>query len=54
MTTAILPRSRNNARTRWLVPAALILLSLVPIIAGAVRLTNLIVGGLRHGAQNLD
>ncbi|MEV7135225.1 DUF2306 domain-containing protein [Arthrobacter sp. NPDC093128] len=41
MTTATIPRSRNNPRTRWLVPAALIFLSLVPIIAGAVRLTDL-------------
>lgn len=44
MTTATIPRSRNNPRTRWLVPAALIFLSLVPIIAGAVRLTDLTEG----------
>lgn len=30
--------------TRWLVPAALILLSLVPVIAGALRLTDLAEG----------
>ena len=41
MTTATIPRSRNNPRTRWLVPAALIFLSLVPIMAGAGRLTDL-------------
>ena len=41
MTTATIPRSRNNPRTRWLVPAALIFLSFVPIIAGAARLTDL-------------
>lgn len=41
MTTATIPRSRNNRRARWLVPAALIVLSLVPIIAGAVRVTDL-------------
>ncbi|GAA1768728.1 hypothetical protein GCM10009712_15970 [Pseudarthrobacter sulfonivorans] len=44
MTTATIPRSRNNPRTRWLVPAALIFLSLVPIIAGAGRLTELAAG----------
>ncbi len=41
MTSATIPRPRPNAKTRWLVPAALIFLSLVPIIAGAVRLTDL-------------
>lgn len=41
MATATIPRIRPNPRTRWLVPAALILLSLVPIIAGTVRLTDL-------------
>ncbi len=42
MTAQTLPRSRPKPpRTRWLVPAALILLSLVPIIAGATRLTEL-------------
>ncbi|MFM9275183.1 DUF2306 domain-containing protein [Pseudarthrobacter sp. NKDBFgelt] len=41
MTTATVPRSRPNPKTRWLVPASLIFLSLVPIIAGAVRLTDL-------------
>jgi hypothetical protein len=38
---ATIPRSRQKPRARWLVPAALILLSLVPVIAGAVRLTDL-------------
>lgn len=41
MKTATVARSRPLPRTRWLVPAALILLSLVPIIAGAARLTDL-------------
>ena len=44
MTTATILRSRNNPRTRWLVPAALIFLSRVPIIAGAVRPTDLSTG----------
>ena len=41
MTSATVPRPRPNPRARWLVPAALILLSLVPVIAGASRLNNL-------------
>jgi hypothetical protein len=42
MTTQTIPRSRPKLpRIRWLVPAALILLSLVPVIAGASRLTGL-------------
>jgi hypothetical protein len=41
MKSATISRSRQNPRFRWLVPAALIVLSLVPIIAGAVRLTDL-------------
>ena len=41
MTSATLPRSRPQRRARWLVPAALILLSLVPVIAGALRVTEL-------------
>jgi hypothetical protein len=41
MTAETIPRSRPKPRTRWLVPAALILLSLFPIIAGAVRVTDL-------------
>ena len=44
MTTATIPRSHNTPRTRWLVPAALIFLSLVPIIAGAGRLNELTAG----------
>ena len=35
------PDSRRVRRNRWLVPAGLILLSLIPVIAGAVRLTEL-------------
>lgn len=41
MTSATIPRSRPQPRARWLVPAALILLSLVPVIAGALRVTEL-------------
>ena len=41
MTPGTLLRSRPKPRARWLVPAALIFLSLVPIIAGATRLTEL-------------
>jgi len=47
MTAESIPRPRPKPpRTRWLVPAALILLSLVPIIAGALRLTELSGGQL--------
>ena len=35
------PDSRRIRRNRWLVPAGLIFLSLIPVIAGAVRLTEL-------------
>jgi hypothetical protein len=49
MTAETIPRSRPKRRTRWLVPAALILLSLVPIIAGALRLTELSGGQLTPG-----
>jgi hypothetical protein len=41
MTAETIPRPRPKPRTPWLVPAALILLSLVPVIAGASRLTGL-------------
>jgi hypothetical protein len=41
MKPATIPRSRPLPRARWLVPAGLIFLSLVPVIAGAVRLTDL-------------
>jgi hypothetical protein len=44
MKPATIPRSRQKPRGRWLVPAALIFLSLVPVIAGAVRLTDLTAG----------
>jgi uncharacterized membrane protein YozB (DUF420 family) len=47
MASATIPRTRPNPRFRWLVPAALILLSLVPVIAGAVRLTDLTGGQVR-------
>jgi hypothetical protein len=41
MSSATIPRSRPNPKSRWLAPAGLIFLSLVPIIAGAIRLTDL-------------
>jgi hypothetical protein len=41
MASATIPRTRPHPRIRWLVPAALIFLSLVPIIAGTVRLNEL-------------
>ncbi|MGN7200404.1 DUF2306 domain-containing protein [Arthrobacter sp. SAFR-044] len=42
MTAETIPRSRPKPpRARWLVPSSLILLSLVPIIAGGLRLTEL-------------
>src|SRR5882762_8625177 len=34
----------SSARTEWLVPAGLLLLSTVPVAAGAFRLTQLTVG----------
>lgn len=37
-------RSPRTQRPAWLIPAGLILLSLVPVIAGAMRLTELAVG----------
>ena len=37
---------RTNAATQWLPPVGLILLSLVPVLAGAVRLTAQIFFGL--------
>jgi uncharacterized membrane protein SirB2 len=41
MTSVTIPLSRPAPKSRWLAPAALIFLSLVPIIAGAVRLNEL-------------
>ena len=41
MNIAAIPRSRPAPKTRWFVPAGLILLSLVPILAGTLRLTQL-------------
>jgi uncharacterized membrane protein len=35
---------RTNAATQWLAPAGLIVLSLIPVLAGAVRLTELMSG----------
>ena len=52
-------RTRTPARTRrqqWLAPAGLILLSLIPILAGAARLTELTEGAAatEHNARFLD
>ncbi|WP_457948738.1 DUF2306 domain-containing protein [Pseudarthrobacter sp. alpha12b] len=47
MTTAAVTRSRPSPKTRWLVPAALILLSLVPVLAGSLRLAQLAGGQVR-------
>ncbi|MDT0169808.1 DUF2306 domain-containing protein [Pseudarthrobacter sp. BRE9] len=41
MNIAPIPRSRPAPKARWFIPAALILLSLVPILAGSLRLTQL-------------
>jgi uncharacterized membrane protein YozB (DUF420 family) len=41
MTPGTIPRTRPKLRARWLVPSGLIFLSLVPVVAGAVRLTDL-------------
>jgi len=49
MTTAT--RTRRSAAPQWLTPAALILLSLIPIIAGAARVTEL-TGGAIETPQN--
>ena len=35
------PAARRAPRSRWIVPAALILLTLIPVIAGGARLTEL-------------
>jgi hypothetical protein len=40
MKPATIHRYRQKPRALWIVPAALILLSLVPVIAGASRLTT--------------
>lgn len=42
-TTSTRPQ-RTKKRPQWLIPAGLIVLSLVPVIAGAMRLTELTVG----------
>jgi hypothetical protein len=52
MTTSIAtPTTRGKKRPQWLVPTGLILLSLIPILAGAARLTEL-TGGAVETAQN--
>jgi uncharacterized membrane protein len=44
MTTATAHRPATRRRPEWLVPAGLIALSLVPIVAGSARLTQLTAG----------
>ena len=44
MTTAIIAPRRLERRREWLAPAGLIVLSLVPIVAGASRVTQLAAG----------
>jgi cytochrome bd-type quinol oxidase subunit 2 len=39
------PAVRHRRRPEWLLPAGLILLSLIPVVAGAARLTELTGGG---------
>jgi uncharacterized membrane protein len=39
------PRTDERRRAEWLAPAGLILLSLVPVLAGSMRLTELTSGG---------
>jgi len=43
-TIAPSPKRTKRGRPQWLVPAGLIVLSLVPVIAGAFRLTTLVSG----------
>ncbi|WP_427129171.1 DUF2306 domain-containing protein [Pseudarthrobacter sp. S9] len=49
--TSRAPSPRTARRAQWPVPAALILLSLIPVIAGAARLTEL-TGGAAITPQN--
>src|SRR5438309_683670 len=49
-TSRAAPR-RTNAASQWLPPVGLIVLSLIPVLAGAVRLTELM-GGLEITANN--
>jgi hypothetical protein len=46
MDPATVPRSRQIPQTRWLVPAALVFVSLIPVIFGMVRLTQLMGGAV--------
>ena len=46
MTPATMSPAPQKRRTRWIVPAALILLSLVPVAAGAARLADLTGGSV--------
>lgn len=45
------PRNRSRSRLKWGVPAGLIVLSLIPVIAGAARLTEL-TGGAAVTPEN--
>jgi len=50
MNLATITRTRRpHPRSRWLVPAALILLSLVPVLAGSLRLAELSAGQVTPG-----
>ncbi|QYF73224.1 DUF2306 domain-containing protein [Cryobacterium sp. PAMC25264] len=51
-----LPNLRSRPRSSWLVPAGLILLSLIPVLAGAARLGELTGGAVPtvHNARFLD
>ncbi len=46
------PRNRSRSRPKWGVPAGLIVLSLIPVIAGAARLTEL-TGGAAVTPENV-
>ncbi|UVJ41450.1 DUF2306 domain-containing protein [Arthrobacter sp. CJ23] len=51
-TASSIPVLRSRRRAQWPVPAALILLSLIPVIAGAARLSEL-TGGAAVTPQNV-
>ncbi|MCU1438980.1 MAG: hypothetical protein JWP66_2067, partial [Naasia sp.] len=46
MDPATVPRFRQIPQTRWLVPAALVFVSLIPVIFGMLRLTQLMGGAV--------
>ncbi|MET3922016.1 DUF2306 domain-containing protein [Arthrobacter sp. UYEF20] len=51
MKSATIPRSRRSPWARWLVPSALIFVSLIPVIFGTARL-NQLAGGAAVTAEN--